>query len=208
VLPSKGGGAMSKTCELSVQVGCESSSPSLKWFAAYTATRHEKHVLEHLTDRRVESFLPLYSADRHWKKRKPLALQLPLFPNYVFVRISPAERAVVLGTPGIFSIVGSAHNAWALPEQEIEALRNSIKLRKIEPHAYLVVGERARVKSGILAGLEGIIIRNKNNLRIILTLDQIMQSVAIEVDAGELERIPQEPMVPPNYGGRTVETLN
>jgi transcription antitermination factor NusG len=160
-----------------------------KWFAAYTASHHEKHVFDQLTTRNVESFLPLYKARRQWKKRTPVTLDLPLFPNYVFVRIQREARASVLGTPGVFSIVGSTKNAWELPEREIEAMRNGLQDRKVEPHPYLNVGERARVTSGMLAGLEGIIIRKKNNLQIVLSLDQIMQSVAIEVDASELEPI-------------------
>lgn len=158
-----------------------------KWFAAYTATHHEKRVFDQLTHRNVETFLPLYKAPRQWKKRSPVTLDLPLFPNYVFVHISPAERGSVLGTPGVFSIIGSGQHAWELPEQEIETLRNGLHDRRVEPYPYLNVGERARVASGILAGLEGVIVRKKNNLNIVLTLDRIMRSVAIEVDASELE---------------------
>ncbi len=107
----------------------------------------------------------------------------------MFVRISRKERISVLETPGVFSIVGAAHQAWELPEQEIEALRSGIRERKCEPHEYLDIGERARVKSGVLVGLEGIILRKENSLNIVLSLDQIMQSVAIEVHSSELEPI-------------------
>lgn len=174
-----------------------------RWFAAYTATHHEKHVQKQLTDRQVESFLPLYRAPRQWKKSKPVTLELPLFPNYVFVRIAQPQRTAVLGIPGVLALVGSGREAWELPEQEIEALRCAVQLRKLEPHSYLVVGERARVRSGVLAGLEGIIVRKKSNLHIVLSLDQIMQSVAIEVEGDELEPLssssqswsPNEPFV-------------
>jgi transcription antitermination factor NusG len=165
------------------------ATPSHKWFAAYTATHHEKHVHEQLSDRGVESFLPLYRVNRQWKKRSPGAVDLPLFPNYVFVRLGREERAAVLGTPGVYSIVGSPQRAWELPEREIEALRNGIHERKVEPHQYLVIGDRAKIKYGILAGIEGVIIRHKNGLRFVLNLDQIMQSIAIEVEAEELEPI-------------------
>lgn len=158
-----------------------------RWFAAYTASHHEKHVLDLLTDRRVESFLPLYKTRRQWKKRAPVNLEVPLFPNYIFVRIASEQRAAVLGTPGVYSIVGDGKDAWELPEREIEALRSGIRNRTIEPHPYLVVGERARVRSGVLAGLEGVIQRKNNHLRIVLTLDRIMRSVAVEVGADELE---------------------
>lgn len=172
---------------IDVEARCATGQPS--WFAAYTASNHEKHVLDLLTDRNVESFLPLYKARRHWRKRIPVSLEVPLFPNYVFVRMVRAQKTVVLGTPGVYSIVGSGKKDWELPESEIEALRNGIGTRTVEPHPYLVVGERARVKSGVLAGLEGVIVRRKKNLQIVLTLDQIMRSIAIEVDTDELEPV-------------------
>ena len=174
-------------CQAAIKVESDNSLLGEKWFALYTATHHEKRVHEQLSDRNVESFLPLYSARRSWKKRTPEIVDLPLFPNYVFVHISRRERTAVLSTQGVYSIVGAGPNAWELPEREIGALRNAVALRRVQPHEYLVVGERARVCSGIFKGLEGVIVLKKNNLHIVLTLDQIMQSVAIEVSAEELE---------------------
>lgn len=172
-------------------VRCDGSGPEPKWFVAYTATHHEKHVRKHLADRHVESFLPLYTVCRRWKRRSPESAHLPLFPNYIFIRISRAERSTVLATPGVFSIVGTGQNAWELPEREIEALRCGLHERKAEPHPYLALGERVRVTSGVLAGLEGVILRRKSNLHIVITLDRIMQSIAIEVEASELGFVPE-----------------
>jgi transcription antitermination factor NusG len=131
----------------------------------------------------------LYSTRRQWKKRLPETVHLPLFPNYVFVRISRRERTAVLGTPGVFSIVGSGAHAWELPEREIEALRDGLHERKIEPHAYLTVGERVRIKAGVMAGVGGILVRKKNDFRVVLSLDAIMRSVAVEVDADDIEPV-------------------
>ena len=167
----------------------EGEAGGFKWFAAYTATHHEKQVLAQLADRRVDTYLPLYKADRQWKKRPAVTIDLPLFPNYVFVRISQSQRTAVLGTPGVYSIVGSAQRSWELPEWEIETLRAELPKRKVQPHPYLAVGDRARIKSGVMAGLEGVIVRQKNNLHLVLSLDQIMQSIAIQVAPEELEPI-------------------
>jgi len=191
--PSEDGEAMSEVEFATTLPNGVSFSAEGKWFAVYTSTHQEKCVSKHLAERRVESFLPVYRTRRHWKKRAPETVELPLFPNYVFVRIGRAERTVVLCTPGVFSIVGSGQKAWELPELEIEALRNGMKQREIEPHKYLTIGERVRVTSGVLQGLEGVIVRKKNSLQIVLNLDQIMQSVAIEVNAGELEPITRNP---------------
>jgi transcription antitermination factor NusG len=160
-----------------------------RWFAVYTTPRHEKHVSEILAERQIETFLPLYRANRQWKKSSPVVLDLPLFPTYVFVRIARQARGVVLGTPGVLSIVGSSKEAWPLPELEIDALRSGLLERKIEPHPYLVVGERVRIMAGVMAGVEGVLVRKKNDLRVVLSLDTIMRSVAVEVNANDIEPV-------------------
>jgi transcription antitermination factor NusG len=167
------------------------SDSALQWFAAYTTPRHEKHVGEVLAERNIESFLPLYRTVRQWKKSSPVTLELPLFPCYLFVRINRAARGAVLSLPGVVSIVGSTKEPWPLPQLEVEALRLGAKLGKAEPHPYLRVGERVRIKSGVMAGVEGILVRKKNEFRFVLTLEAIMRSVSVEVDASELELVDQ-----------------
>jgi transcription termination/antitermination protein NusG len=160
---------------------------SRNWFAAYTNSHHEKRVAEHLAKRQIESFLPLYSAQRRWRNGCKVILDLPLFPGYVFARIDRRERVRVLEVPGVLSLVGFGREPAPLPDHEIEALRSGLGLRKIEPHPYLVIGKRVRIKAGALAGMEGVLVRKKNNFRVVLTLDMIMQSVAVEVDADDVE---------------------
>ena len=160
-----------------------------QWFAAYTTPRHEKHVAEMLAERDIESFLPLYRTVRQWKKSSPTTLELPLFPCYLFVHIRRSARGTVLGLPGVVSIVGSPREPWALPQLEIEALRLGAQMGKVEPHPYLKVGDRVRIKAGSMAGVEGILVRRRNQMRFVLTLDAIMRSVSIEVDASDLETV-------------------
>lgn len=164
-----------------------------RWFALYTIPRHEKHVSEILAQRQIESFLPLYRTTRRWKKSRPVVLELPLFPTYVFVRIARQARGAILSVPGVLSIVGSGREPWPLPEPEIEAIRLGLQMRKIEPHSYLTVGERVRIKAGVMTGVEGLLVRKKNDLRVVLTLDTIMRSVAVEVDADDIEAVSSLP---------------
>jgi hypothetical protein len=51
------------------------------------------------------------------------------------------------------------------------------------------VGRRVRVRTGALAGLEGMLVRRKNGTRFVISLDLIMRSVAVEVDAHDLEPV-------------------
>lgn len=166
---------------------CAVREPSPPWFALYTMPRHEKHVSEMLTQRGIETFLPLYRTTRRWKKSRPVVLELPLFPTYVFVRIKREARGAILSVPGVLSIVGSAREPWSLPDLEIEALRSGLLERKMEPHPYLNIGETVRIKGGVMAGIEGILVRKKNDLRVVLSLDAIMRSVAVEVSAEDIE---------------------
>jgi len=166
---------------------------SANWFAAYTNSHHEKRVALHFSERQIESFLPLYSTAHGWRNRCTMIIELPLFPNYVFVRIDPRERARVLEVPGVLSLVGFGRTLAPLPDFEIEALRSGLGQRKLEPHAYLVVGERVRIKTGPMTGMEGVLVRKKNNFRVVLALDVIMQSVAVEVDADDLEPAASRP---------------
>jgi transcription antitermination factor NusG len=165
------------------------SGTSPKWFAAYTASRHEKRVSTQLSERAVESFLPMYRTVHRWKNRTQAMLELPLFPSYVFVRIPANEKAAVLQVPGVLGLVGSSREAWPLPDSEIETLRAGLDQRKPEPHPYLVVGDRVRITSGPLAGMEGVLLQQKNALRVVLTLDRIMKSISVEVGLHEVERI-------------------
>jgi transcription antitermination factor NusG len=163
-----------------------SSASSSRWFAVYTASRHEKHVSQQLKERQVESFLPLYRTRRVWKNRARVDLELPLFPNYVFVRMTSSDRSRALSVPGVLSLVGSKHEAWPLPEFEIEAIRSGVHQRSPEPHPYLVVGEKVRISSGPLQGMEGVLLRKANGLRVVMSLDQIAQSFSVDVDAREI----------------------
>ena len=160
-----------------------------QWFAAYTATRHEKAVADHFSQRTIESFLPLYRRLRLWKNGCKVNVELPLFPSYIFVRISREQRVRVLEVPGVLWLVGSGGKPVPLPELEIEALRTAVPTLHCEPHPYLVIGERARVKSGPLMGMEGVLLRKKNYLRVVLSLHLITQSVAVEIDAENVEPV-------------------
>jgi transcription antitermination factor NusG len=160
------------------------------WYAAYTRANHEKRVAQQLSARSVEHFLPLYQSVRHWKDRR-VQLQLPLFPGYVFVRLALRDRLQVLEIPSVARLVGFNGTPTPLPDGEIEALKASLERGvRAMPHPYLKVGRRVRVIAGPLEGLEGIVIRKKNRLRFILSLNLIRSSAAVEIEAADLESIP------------------
>ena len=161
-----------------------------KWFAVYTSPRHEKRVAQYFNVREIEHYLPLYHPRRRWSDGSTVTLDLPLFPGYIFVHIDRSERVRVLEAPGVLKLVGgTGRQPAALPEAEIETLRAGLSLRRAEPCPLLTIGQRARIRSGALAGMEGVVVRHKGGLRVVLTVDLIMQSVAVEVDGTELEAL-------------------
>jgi transcription antitermination factor NusG len=158
-----------------------------RWYAVYTSANHERRVAAQLGQRSVEHFLPLYESTRRWKDRR-VKLQLPLFPGYVFVRLALQNRLQVLQIPSVVHLVSFNGHPTPLPEEDIRAIRTCLcGAYQIEPHPYLRVGRRVRVKTGPLQGLEGIILRRKNRTRLVLSLELIMRSVAVEIDEKELE---------------------
>jgi transcription antitermination factor NusG len=172
-----------------------SNTPSMtseltpQWYAISTMPRHEKHVAGMLHEREVESFLPIYVTQRLWKKRAPVTLALPLFPTYLFARITPNRRSAVLSTPGVTSIVGNSRQSLAVPDAEIDALRTGQMMDSYEPHPYLATGERVRIKNGVFADMEGILVRKNNCLKVVLTIGPILQGVAVTVESSAIEPI-------------------
>jgi len=159
-----------------------------KWFAAYTTPRHEKRVGQHLEMREIEHYLPLYRTHRKWSDGSRVTLDLPLFPGYIFVNIQRVQRVRVLEVPGVLALVGGTGGEPAsLPEEEIDALRSGLSLRNAQPHPLLKVGQRARIRSGAFAGMEGVVQRMKYSYSVVLTLDSIKQSFAVEADGEDLE---------------------
>ncbi len=164
----------------------KNDSESPRWYAVYTWARHEKIVSRHFEDREIPHFLPLYSAVHHWNGRAA-NVSLPLFPGYVFVQTLWQRRNRALEVPGVVHYVGAAKSPSEIPEEDIEMLRNAmLSGRKVEPHPYLAPGKRVRVASGPMSGLTGVIQRSATGCRIIISVDLIMRSVAVELDAANL----------------------
>ena len=157
------------------------------WHALYTRHQHEKTIADTLAGKGFQVFLPLYSSLRLWKDRRK-QLTLPLFPCYVFVRDIAARRLDVLTTPGVCYIVSTNREPTAIASPELEQIRRAVESsRHIEPYPFLTVGDRVRVHSGPLEGLEGILVRKKGMDRLVLSLELLGRSAAVEVDITAVE---------------------
>lgn len=157
------------------------------WWAVYTKHQHERRVAELLLGKDAEVFLPMYTTSRSRRDRR-VELKLPLFPCYVFVRERPESRLKVLTTPGVYLIVCVGPSLGVIPNEEIENLRVAISAKRVAgPHPFCRIGSRVRITRGALEGVEGVLVREKGSCRVVISVELLAKSVAVEVSAAEIE---------------------
>lgn len=160
------------------------------WFAVQTKPRHEKKVSLELAEKGVHSFLPLHRTRRRWSDRCKW-VDLPLFSLYVFVRMAPdAEvRNRVLRTFGVVRFAGASGHGTPVPDEQMESLQAMVEQRiPLTPYSYINVGERVRIRGGALNGVEGVLVAIKDERRLVVSVDLIQRSVAVQLDGFEVER--------------------
>lgn len=153
-----------------------------QWYAVRTAAGREKVVSAQLQNKGFEEFLPLYKTRRQWSDRRK-ELEFPLFPGYLFCRFDFSNRLPILITPGVKLIVGYGRIPAPVSEAEIDSLRRAVASgAEATPWPYLSIGQRVRVREGSMAGVEGILLQVKNSWRIVLSVELLRRSVAVELD--------------------------
>ena len=155
----------------------------LAWYALRTRPRHEKKVHLELQGKSIECFLPLLGEDHHWSDRRQI-VQVPLFPGYVFVRMENKleGRVLVLRTTGVIGFVGFRGTGVAIPEEQIQAIQSVVEAKiTFGSYAFLNVGQKVRIVGGSLDGIQGIISGKKDEKRLVISIDLIQKSIAIQV---------------------------
>jgi transcription antitermination factor NusG len=159
------------------------------WYALYTKFQHEKSAAALLAKKNLEVLLPVYRAVHRWKDRKQ-TLTLPLFPCYMFVRMDLDRKLDVVQTPGIRWLIENAGRACPVPDVEIEAVQRVCSdTARVQPHPFLQQGDLVRVLTGALSGMEGILTRTKNQYRIVISVQLLQKSIAVEIDAANVVRL-------------------
>lgn len=159
------------------------------WFAVQTRPRHEKKVNLDLREKGVHSFLPLRREIRRWSDRRQ-SVELPLFSHYVFVRIpvSTESRVRVLQTTGVIQFMGAAGRGTPIPDEQIESLQTIVNHRiPVVTHEFLQVGQRVRIRGGVLNGIKGVLSAIHNEKTLVVSVDLIQKSVALRIDEFEME---------------------
>jgi transcription antitermination factor NusG len=153
------------------------------WYGVRTRSNQEKLVAAILDSKGYEQYLPLYRRRRRWSDRV-VTTEVPLFPGYVFCRFDIQRRLPVISTLGVVSIIGFGNDPEPIPDREIEAIERVLRSGAgAEPHPFLRVGQRVRVSQGALKDVEGILIRKKSDLRLVVSVSILQRSVSVEIDS-------------------------
>jgi transcription antitermination factor NusG len=170
-------------------------NPNQRWFALQVRTRWESSTAVLLSGKGYQTFLPTYKTKKRWNGR-PRDLNLALFPGYVFCQFDAQKRLPILVTPGVISVVGRGKIPLPVDDSEIAALQTVVSSGfKVEPWPYLELGQKIRIESEALEGLEGILINIKGNHRIVVSVSLLRRSVSLEID-----RSCVKPVGPPRKG--------
>ncbi len=172
-----------------MEIGKHGEAAAPRWYALFTRHQHEKIVALGLSNKSHDVYLPLYRAARRWQDRDKQIL-LPLFPCYVFLREGMDRQLQILTTPGILHIVGWGGRPAIIPQAQLDAIRQMLRSGlAVESHPYLQSGDRVRVKSGPLLGLEGVLSRKKGVARLVVSMEMLGRAAAVEIDVSNVERI-------------------
>ena len=179
----------SETLQFPQAVSWPAPEQTESWYALQTRVHRERVVEQRLHERGLVTFLPTVTEIRRWSDRKK-KVEFPLFASYLFVRLSPrkVDHLRVLCVEGVFQFVGTRGQATPIPEQQIDAVRALINGGvKWSAHPFLKIGQRVRVRSGALAGIEGVLASRTGESTLVISVDAIQRSMAVRIDGYDVE---------------------
>jgi transcriptional antiterminator RfaH len=158
-----------------------------QWWAVYTKSRQEKALARQLVGHRVPFYLPLIPKDSIIRGRRVRSL-LPLFSGYLFLYGSEQERVTTLTTNRISRI---------LPVLDQDRLRRELVYvhtligsnAPLSLETRLMAGDRVRISTGSLRGLEGVVVKRHGKIRLLVAVTYLQQGVSVEIDDCALERL-------------------
>lgn len=174
-----------------IRADADSMVDQRAWFAVQTRPRHEKRVSAELQEKGINAFLPVVSTTRQWSDRRRI-VELPLFSQYVFVRIAQNlnTRVSVLRTSGVTNFVGPRGIGVPISDQEIDGVRRLVAQGvSVSPHPFLNVGNRVRIRGGALDGLQGILTAVNGDQTLVLSVKLIQRSLAIRIAGFAVEPV-------------------
>ncbi|MBN2356725.1 UpxY family transcription antiterminator [candidate division KSB1 bacterium] len=161
----------------------------LHWYAFVTKPRHEKKVKSYMDSVGITNFLPLRKTLRQWKDRRRW-VEMPLFSCYIFCQIEYIYRYDVLKLPSVVRVVSFNQQPTPVRQQEIEAIQRLLRYKEdVFVGDGLVPGDRVRISTGPLHGLEGVLSEQRGNKWFVVYISAIGKSVYVDIQENVLEKI-------------------
>jgi transcription antitermination factor NusG len=161
------------------------------WYALQTRSRHEKSVANLLQTYGICAYLPLVPEVHEWSDRRK-TVQVPLFSGYVFIRSSDTNDAMsrIIRTDGVVNVLGCRPRGTPIPNEEIESVK-ALLAHKIpyRNHTFPEIGQRVRIRGGALNGVEGILLAQKSETSLVISVNMIQRSLAMRIDGYEVEAV-------------------
>jgi transcription antitermination factor NusG len=150
-----------------------------RWIALYVARNAEANVSQALVEKGYEEFYPTYTRVK-CRVDSSKCIQSPLFPRYVFCRITTKPQGLIVTTPGVIKIIGHNGQPYFIEDDEIFSLKSVVRSQlPVSPHPFLCVGDRVTVGSGPLAGLSGLLLRANGNLNLVVSVQMMERSIVV-----------------------------
>jgi transcription termination/antitermination protein NusG len=173
------------------------SGLSRNWYALHTRSRFENVVLDGLTKKQIEAFLPKTTVRSRRVDRKKM-IQIPLFPGYLFVKTSldPREHLEVVKTVGVVTLVGNLQGPVSISSESIESLKIMVQgSQEILTGSQFKQGDRVMVVSGSFAGVTGVFVRYRGRGRVVVNIEALGQYAAVDVGEEDIEVIRDDRMI-------------
>lgn len=158
------------------------------WFVLHVKPRTEKKVATFLRYYACFHHLPVYVKVTKVQRRK-VKRELPLFPGYVFTRLSPDERIKMLETNLVVRAIYVPRPREMIHQlrQIAHAARGLPDMRPVQ-HMFKE-GDYVRVKYGPLRGTEGYVKRDGANAMLCLNVEILGASVEVSISPSDIEKV-------------------
>ncbi|MDN5217521.1 UpxY family transcription antiterminator [Fulvivirgaceae bacterium BMA12] len=159
------------------------------WYVVYTYPNSEKKIYNELNKREITAYLPTKGVVRQWSDRKK-KLEVPLFPNYVFVNIPPKDMWMVLMVNGVVKFVSFNGTPAVVRDSEIDLVKRlSSKANVVSNKNFYIRGEKVQVKEGVFSGLVGKVMNKKGMTRLYVELETAHLMFSIDIEAALLKKL-------------------
>lgn len=161
------------------------AGPGEQWVVLHTKPRCEKKLVRHSLQREACMYLPTIPRVHNYGARVR-EYEIPLFNGYVFGRIAREDLPWFRGNPYVANLLPVPNETELLTalRDVAAALRAEVP---VDVLPFLQPGRMVRVIGGPMKGMEAEIAEVKGRQQVILRLELIQQTVAMQIDAAYLQ---------------------